>query len=236
VRPYLLLALSAVIIPPFSLAESGTLVDGRVTDNMTNAGIGGVVVELTLDGDTEQTYAAQTDVGGAFTFADVPPGDYIVSFEKHGYASLFSDLPMTQPVHVAGPAVHLQADLAALTALRGRVLDNTGHPVSEIIVEMTTAQRQTQTRATVTDNEGRFVFNSLRPGVWILSAVTSHLPPPDDGMIWTNTWFPDVTDRAHATPIRVRSGELAGFDIRFNPVQPYRVMGTVLTSSERSSR
>jgi hypothetical protein len=47
-------------------------------------------------------------------------------------------------------------------------------------------------------------------------------------LIWTNTWFPDVTDRAHATPIRVRGGELAGFDIRLRPVQPHQVTGTVL--------
>jgi len=100
------------------------------------------------------------------------------------------------------------------------------HPVPEIIVEMSIPQRQT--RATVTDSEGRFVFDSLRPGVWLLSAVPSHLPPPEGGMIWTNTWFPDITDRAHATPIRVRGGELAGFDIRLRPVQPHKVTGTVL--------
>jgi len=147
-------------------------------------------------------------------------------FEKHGYASLLSDFPVTQPVHVAGTAVHLQAGLAALTTLRGRVLDNTGQPLPEIVVEMTTPQRPT--RATVTDSEGRFVFDNLRPGVWLLSAVPSRLPPPEDGMIWTNTWFPDITDRTHATPIRVRGGELAGLDIHLRPVQPHKVTGMVV--------
>src|SRR4029079_13429483 len=135
-------------------------------------------------------------------------------------ASLLSDFPVTQAVHVAGTAVHLQADLAALATLRGRVPDNTAHPVPEIIVEMSTPQRQTRT--TATDSDGRFVFEYLRPGVWLLSAVPLHLPPPEDGMIWTNTWFPDITDRTNAAPIRVRGGELAGFDIRLRPVQPHK--------------
>jgi protocatechuate 3,4-dioxygenase beta subunit len=136
VRPYLAPVLITAFIPLlFLFAEGGAAVDGTVTDSVTNTGIGGVAVELTRDGNTEGTYTAQTDVAGAFHFADIAPGDYIASFEKHGYASL-QNFPVTQPVHVAGTAVRLQADLAALTTLRGRVLDNSGHPVPEIIVEM----------------------------------------------------------------------------------------------------
>jgi hypothetical protein len=225
VRPHLLLFLIAAFPSP-SFAEGGAVVEGRVTESITSAAISGVSVQLTRDGDLEGTYATQTDVAGAFHFDDVPPGDYVASFEKHGYASLFSDVPVTEPVHVASNAVHLQADLAALTTLRGRVLDNSKRPVPEAIVEMSTPQRQT--RATVTDSEGRFEFKYLRSGFWLLYAVPSHLPPPEDGRIWTNTWFPDITNRAQATPIRVRGGELAGFDILLRSVQPHKVTGTVL--------
>ncbi len=216
--------LLATLIPLRS--QTTAAVDGTVTDTLTGTPIAGATVELTPAAVTDPAVATQTDAAGAFRFPAILPGDYTAAFEKHGYASLLSDFPVTQPVHVAGTDVHLQADLAALTTLRGRVLDNSGHPVPEIIVEMSTAQGQPRTA--VTDSEGRYVIEHLRPGAWLLSAAPSSLPPPEDGMIWTHTWFPDITDRAHATPIRIRGGELAGFDIRLRPVQPHKVTGTVL--------
>ncbi len=61
----------------------GTII-GQVLDGETGAALSGVTIILEWPGGTDQE-VAQTDFGGSFEFASVPPGIYSINFVKSGY-------------------------------------------------------------------------------------------------------------------------------------------------------
>lgn len=62
---------------------------GRVTDSATGSSLEGVL--LTLDG-----VQTSTDAGGNFAFADMEPGDYVLSVTKSGYVSVSESVTLPE--------------------------------------------------------------------------------------------------------------------------------------------
>jgi hypothetical protein len=129
--------------------------------------------------------------------------------------------------------------------LSGRVLDGEGRPAANIRVEiyrLRAGQPATQT----TGKDGRFAFDKLLPGTYLLMARpvlagsylagdrperVAKLPAtPDDGRTdWVPVWYPGFPNREEAQPVSVRAGaDMQGYEIRLRRAPVFRLKGAVL--------
>lgn len=152
----------------------GTVVEGA-------AGIGGVTVTLYEFGHipplatTRTVFATtSTDSQGAFTFHPERPGEYYVEVRKEGYFAESFDGPTVDPVETTGEPISIDQDhpvrerrlsLMRLGEIRGRVLDEDGHPMRVAVVAQTSSSSpQRVFGRAFTDPDGYFVVSKLRPG------------------------------------------------------------------------
>ena len=202
-----------LLLPSVLFGQSGSTVEGVVTDSVTRASVPGVGV--TLWNRQGVLYKATTDSSGSFRISDVQPGEYRSSYEKSGF------VPRGMPdfgepgvrVGLGGIDPRIAVELTRLATLRGRVLDPEGKPAAKVKVGVgysTYAE---------TDSDGWFTFTELRPGTYRLLATatagsdsTSVKVPRTETV---PTYFPSSVDQADAERIVVRGGEdLAGYEIR----------------------
>ena len=244
---------------PLLWGQAGGTVEGTVVDSLTRSGIPAVAVELAPAGSRSVALRAVTDSAGAFRIAGVAPGDYIASFDKQGYGGPFSGGGSARPAHVGaeGGTVRLATQLTRLGGLSGRVMDGDGRAVPNLPVQLKTSSELASTvlmALAKTDQDGRFSFQGLWPGGYLLEAqpIRSSLqggmtsgsaskkaaqpdpplapPPAGEGerLVWANTFYPNVVERSQAARIAVRAGwDLTGYDIRLQAVPVYRLRGVV---------
>ena len=233
----------AFCLLPALFAQDGATVEGTVSDGTSRAGLPAVTVKLTGAGARQAAHTAVTDTSGSFRITGVPPGDYSVSYSREGYTSLGS------PPHVVVPAIgapsHLKGELMPLGALGGRILDQQGHPIPNVMVRLSTASRVSHMlmlRITNADKEGRYRFQKLDPGAYFIEAVPiepsirkDSLPaiappasPNGERRMWANTYYPGVLDSTQAGRVSVQAGwDLPGYDISLLAVPVFRVSGVV---------
>ncbi|HYH96617.1 carboxypeptidase-like regulatory domain-containing protein [Hyalangium sp.] len=137
--------------------EEGVVLEGIVTDPAENP-LHEVRVTL-LDARYSRFFDTQSGKDGHFRVGPLPKGDYALVAEKEDW------LPMFSPpywVEKSGRVILYQPG-----RLVGRVLSN-GAPVSGTEVRM--KGREEGEQVTVTDEEGRFAFDGVRPHVYELTA------------------------------------------------------------------
>lgn len=137
----------------------GGSIEGRVTNSVTAEPVGGVKVRFLRQGYVHETL---TDSTGFYRLSGLEDGDYFGQFTK----DRFSD-SRTPDAHVAGD-VTARADgqIQPLGALRGRVVDEDGKPAQGVQVECNCSRDGD----TITDANGEFVFQDLRPGSYSVVA------------------------------------------------------------------
>jgi hypothetical protein len=97
--------------------------------------------------------------------------------------------------------------------ISGKVLDADGQPVPKILLYLMRAEdvgaKSPQWNYAAADEEGRFTFQPLLPGRYLLGVRLNGLTSPGDvGNGYPPTFYPGVSDVAQATPINVsRPGE-----------------------------
>lgn len=119
----------------------------------------------------DEVASSQTVAGGAFTFADVPDGTYVLEVSHAGYS------PVTRSVHVQGGQV-ASLDIVLFVAARQvtvTLLSGQGFPLTGALVTLTDEGGQPIVAAqpAVPDGAGKYLvtFNQVPPGAWVVRAV-----------------------------------------------------------------
>jgi hypothetical protein len=139
----------------------GGSIEGRVTDNITGAGIAGVEVTFFMPPDLASPAKAVTDDSGAFRIANIPEGQYLPLLKKDGFV-ITRAATMGNLVRVAGD-IQMDLGMMRLTTLRGRVTDPEKKPAAGITVQVQMVDSPPGITA-ATDEDGAFVIEGLLPG------------------------------------------------------------------------
>ncbi len=210
--------------------ESGTVV-GRVTDTATGFGIPGVAVQLRNP--RIAAYQATTDESGAFRMTGVKYGDYGGStverpgYDRHEDALLSGGAVLG--VHGPDP-VRWDIRMDPWTTLHGHVVDADGRPAAKVHVQL----GPMRDNETLTDENGAFVFQKLKPGSYTLWAK----PDPKDQIQAgvrveaVPTYFPSTVESSQTERIVVRVGiDLPDYEIQLRTSPVYHVRGVVLNDA-----
>src|SRR5437016_3145969 len=112
-------------------AQPKPVIEGSVANSVTHEPIAGVRVSWLPVGRVlekpDPALQAVTDPSGTFRTSELEPGEYSARFEADGYVPA-----IRQPLRVASATVKLNVELVPSAAVRGRVLDEDGHPAAEI--------------------------------------------------------------------------------------------------------
>jgi 5-hydroxyisourate hydrolase-like protein (transthyretin family) len=207
-------------------AQSAGRIEGRVTNNVTGEGMGGVLVRFVGDGYHETV----TDSTGSYRLTGLKDGDYRVDFIMGGFYGEVRD----QVFHVMGSmTVSVNAQLEPLGTLHGRVVDEEGKPAAGIQIEKDPGF-VTREDNSVTNENGEFTLRNLYPESYTLVAKPDADTRMQDGVQVGRvaTYYPSVTELADAALIPVRIGEnVSGVEIRLKSVPVHRLTGVVLDTS-----
>ncbi len=220
-------------LAPALLAQTGGTVEGIVVDSATGAGISGVTVYFGTDQGAH--YETTTDDSGAFHIAGMQPGEYGSHYEKVGYLPYYSGQDpsaVPTPVTSGQNPVPIRIQLSSPGALSGRVLDPDRKP-ARARVDLDILNKEV-----VTDQQGRFSFTGIPPGVHTLLAtpIKTAAPPPRAARAERTqlvaTWFPSEIDVDQAQKIVVTSGAaVSNIEIRLQSTPVYRVLGIALSAT-----
>jgi protocatechuate 3,4-dioxygenase beta subunit len=209
-------------------AQDAGVIEGSVGNAASHAPLPAVQVVVTRSGSTPGAeYRGVSDVEGKYRIEGLPAGEYTARFEAEGYVTANSrELKVA-----AGATVRLSTELWARATLSGRVLDDQGRPAAKLAVELH-RYRGGQPVKTTTDEEGRYTFGGVSPGVYAIAAR----PPQKvvDGGTLAPVWFPSSTERSEAERIIARAGvEQSGLDLRLRRVPVWSVQGVAADEEGR---
>ncbi len=165
---------------------------GRVFDaERQNKGIPGVIVRV-----NEQ--ATLTDKEGAFVFKSLKPGPCYINLDRTGLGPgriTIQDTPLQKTI-LDGVKSDVKLGVIRGSELRGRIVAyrfaagkreglvqgtpaeeeqelEESHGLQNILVEI---QKGTEVSRSLTDSQGRFRFDSLRPGRWTIKIYDDYIP------------------------------------------------------------
>ncbi len=227
-----ILSLPSALFLCFALfAQDAGSIEGTVVDSATGIGIADVRVYFGAESGTH--YDAVTGPSGKFQIAGVKDGEYGSHFTKDGSVPQYSVTEGSTleelKVRAGQDPVQVRVEMVPYARLTGRVLDPDGKPVPNANVNFA-FQDET------TDDQGRFAFTDVVPGVYVLKATPdassrSHTPQRanEDRIESVPTWYPPTPEIGLAETITVRSGaDLSGYEIHLQTSPVYRVRGTVI--------
>ena len=238
-----------------SASDNGRL-SGRVVLDGANTPIAGARVILMpsarpTGGPFRMPPAAITDSNGQFTFDSIPAGEYRIDAQRTGYASPRPDFGPPQAIQiVAGQAVTIELRLKKGAVIAGRVLDESGAPLSDIRVmpmrrlgprngsadRLVPAPVSGMSTSMQTNDLGEFRLVGLPPGEYFVAAMRSPdgfggaaVVPTASGPALTTTYYPGTIDQSAAQPIAITEGDTKGnIEFRMLTVPAFNVSGRVV--------
>ena len=188
-----------------------------------DAPVGGTVVSLVRG---EEQYDLETDALGVFTASMLPPGDYSLTFALDSDCIVLTDgatqeglvwsLPVTLPDNAT--ATGNEIGVLKYAEITGQIwnMDGTNDDVAGLTVSLMTADG-TPIASAVTDEEGRYAFDSLYPGDYMLDTT----PPAGclfarevDAAVRTSVILGTISGSKQSVPFPLGMGEkLNGCDI-----------------------
>ena len=207
--------------------------------------LGGVVLRLSLDG---QTYETSTRADGTFLVTGVPQGMLRIEPALPEHLTL---PPQANGGIVRGGCleVHMRARLNG--RIRGRVLLENGEPFRGLVdvIGDEPQNRHFTTSPAFTNDRGEFSFNALPPGRYLIGVNIARQPTASTP--FRPTYFPGSTDRSQATPVIVAAGteqtdlewvvnsrlREGSIEVSFNTNgQPQKAMGVCVTMFDADNR
>ena len=178
---------------------------------------------------------ARTGLDGRFRFADLPLGDYSLSFRKDGYEA---DLSLSASVKLSEdePRTDLRVEMRRSAAISGRVLDADGDAVPLATVQLyerMTSQglsRLQFKRSGVTNDLGEYRLSGLEPGRYFAAVRPLSLRSPRGvrAFEFPNVYHPNAGSIEESAPIAVRWGtERQGIDFHLPRAMRTSVEGSV---------
>ena len=223
-------AFSAAQTPPASGA-----VEGAVVDSVTGAGIGGASVTFistNRSANPSARYETKSDAAGYFRITGIEPGSYRPIAEKDGFTNQNQDIRslLNSEVRVAsGDSLKVRIKLTPLKSIRGRVIGPDGKPAAGIEV---VATPNINADVAVTDAEGRFALEDVRPGPYTLTAKPPASAKPEEAngnrTAMVTTYYPSVADKSLAQQIMLGGPVDFDYEIRMQTAPVVRVRGIVL--------
>jgi 5-hydroxyisourate hydrolase-like protein (transthyretin family) len=195
-----------------ALVPSNGHVTGTVTDASTNAGIGGVEVDVY---DTTGGFAgsATTAANGAYTVTGLDAGTYYVEFVPAGtYVPQWyngrSGASTADPVTVAAntTTTGINAKLATGGRITGTVTDaSTGKPLQDAAVDILTA-RGNVVRQAMTAADGTYTAAGLPTGAYFVEFVSVSDPTTFALLNYAYQFYSGAATFAGATAVSVTNG------------------------------
>lgn len=205
-------------------------IEGTVVNALTGAPVRRVaVIEV---GAHQRTPPQYTDAEGKFRFPALGPGKYVLRMDKPGY---FPDGNGETAVtlNTFEERKVLTLKLTPGGVVNGVVMDEEGEPIAASAVTLLRrayvgGRRQlVEVESRSTDDRGQYRFYGLRPGRYLVRAVTGQ--SFGAGEVYPPTFHPNATEPDEAPPILVAAGqELRGINIAIRPSRGFRVAGRVV--------
>jgi Carboxypeptidase regulatory-like domain len=221
-------------------ALSAATLQGVVVDWDTGRPLARTVLNLEAlqGGQSVGRNALRADRYGAFTFAGLTPGNYLLTasrtaFATHQYGQRAWNRPGT-PILIEGDKpLGVQIRLRRLASITGTVWDENQVGMPGVPVVIYTAARPVKIAArVVTDDRGVYRAGELVPGQYVVRSAAKLL---DDGVSVVPTFYPDGFSLAEARLVEVDLDRSA-FDINFQAAQGmlHRISGRVATPPRTS--
>jgi hypothetical protein len=151
-----------------AVKEYGYEFDGRMSGNILGP-LAAIKVELSRPG---QKITAITDANGIFSFQNLDPGPYVVTFAIPG-EYIARQQRFAVSLEGAEDAKRLNPTVQARGEIRGRVTNLSGAGVKTAIFLLpidaeSLPLEKAPRRPTYSDGQGRFVFDAVRAGKYVL--------------------------------------------------------------------
>ncbi|MDX2153778.1 MAG: carboxypeptidase-like regulatory domain-containing protein [Bryobacteraceae bacterium] len=233
------------------LLAQAPVVRGRVVHAGTGDAIAKAVVRATTKIGGEEYHAIErTDGDGRFQLQGIVPADYLIGAEKAGFLPrLFGpEEPGAPPQYLAVKAgdVHdIVLRLRPMTAIRGRVVDETGEGVNMAQLQLLARGFERGkpawqvVREFGADGQGQFRFEGLMPGRYVLAAMGLHgmkggLPSDIDVSLkpverqYAPAFYGGGREPSEAKLMEVRAGQvLEGIELALLPMETGSIEMTV---------
>src|SRR4030095_4280666 len=166
-------------------------------------------IGLVIEGESERR-EIRTDDEGRYTLTGLPPGKFKVTLQ------LPDELYTYRPEQELRVADHGCAYVNYLVTdngrLSGRVVGPDGEPAAKISLQLMEADHADPLKHSMkfgqTDAEGRYRFEALPSGRYLLAVNLKRFPDPDDpSNVYPRTFYPGVLDLSQAEFIDVGTGE-----------------------------
>jgi protocatechuate 3,4-dioxygenase beta subunit len=221
-------------------------VEGVAVDAMSGEALRKATVDLASWLSRGSSYRTTTDQSGRFSFRSIPPGDYWLRGLHTGYLEgvLGSRRPDTKGTMLrlnAGTTLsELQLKLTRASIISGKVIDDSGEPVVQALVEAYKPvwfrghREYNLSGAGSTNDSGDFRITGLRAGQYHLYTSLNDTPYVDEQgkpeKRRLPAFFPDAQTLASAKPVEVPAGgNVPGMDFRLHTAETFSVRGRIGT-------
>jgi len=235
------IAISALVFSPFSLAQSDSVVSvgGRILDDIRHEGV--ARARVTLSGSAlSQPMSAYTDDQGNFSFGGIRASRYQLSIEKAGYFPIrpgASDAPLI--VEAQSQITDLGSVVIVKTrAIKGEVKWSSGDPAERVVVHALGVSRGRavfragEVLLAPTNERGEFRLQNLRPGRYVAYAYTVDVggkdlkPRAALPVFYPGTDLPNVATSIDLRPVE----DVSGISIVLHDTKGVDVEGTIRSS------
>jgi protocatechuate 3,4-dioxygenase beta subunit len=194
--------------------------------------------------------SGSTDADGVYEFKNLPAGRYNLGASKGAFvraewgqtASASTGKPLD--VHAGERVDHVDFALARGGVITGRIVDESGEPISGLRVSavrsgtMSGARQPGQIAGASTNDLGEFRIFGIAPGQYVVQALWQRLGPGDPASVdrtgYPRTFFPGTTVEAEAQRFTVGAGRTIGdLVMTIAPIRTARIEGSVVDAQGR---
>ncbi len=214
--------------------------DGRASSKFVGSMSGITVIAEGLKG----RFESKTDDNGKFSIKNLPVGKYTLKFLLPStHTTLWSWERLTFPIELKSKeeSLEINLDTQIQATIGGTVFDSRGEPVGSdlqlSLIPIESANKpisETQSRSEYTAKNGRYVFDGVKPGKYVLGINIAEAPARNTP--YPKTYFPAGEDvlKAKVIEITVRQ-KLEKFDFRLpKELERFIVEGVVFSADGKA--